>query len=305
MDEEEKIDITRKIYSNMTDVNVDNANIETNKRSVAFDAYYEIDGAVHTDQGCLRTVNEDSIKWAIIREPASQKFQTMLVTVADGMGGHAAGEIASRMAVDIIQQSSDSYSDNPHLLLRNAYDEANKAIYDYAQECNCQGMGTTCTTLLLLPTGALLAHVGDSRLYLIRGHRIFQLSEDDSLVAELVRAGKLTISEARHNSQRNVILRALGTHPTVQISIWQSLFPVNDDDTFVVCTDGLTDLVADDEICNIAQTRIADKACSQLIDLALARGGHDNISVGVFKIKCIGRKDNNSVTDTREYKVIQ
>jgi PPM family protein phosphatase len=272
--------------------------------SDSIEVKFEVDGAVKSDQGCIRTSNEDSIEWITIHDPYNKQSQGTLVVVADGMGGHAAGEIASSMAVDIIRNSYHSFTSNPQEMLKDAFYLANKSIFDVAQQQNYQGMGTTCTALLLLPGGALCAHVGDSRLYLVRGQRIFQLSEDDSLVAEMVRRGAISAQEARTHDQRNVILRALGTQPVVDIAIWPRLFPVKMDDTFVVCTDGLTDLVDDNEICQIVSTLRPDAACTQLIDLALSRGGADNVTVGVFKVNGSCFDEESTDRSTREHKVV-
>lgn len=265
---------------------------------------FEIDGSVKSDQGCVRTSNEDSIEWTSIQNPYSRQTQGTLVVVADGMGGHAAGEIASSMAVNIIRDSYHTYNSDPHEMLKRAFYQANKAIFELAQQPDYQGMGTTCTALLILPSGALCAHVGDSRLYLVRDQRIFQLSEDDSLVAEMVRRGALSLQEARRHDQRNVILRALGTQPVVNIAIWPALFPVKIDDTFVLCTDGLTDLVDDNEICLIINDHRPDLACQRLIDLALSRGGADNVTVGVFRISGKNLEIDSMEQNTREHKVV-
>ncbi len=200
--------------------------------------------AMQTDVGCERDANEDN---GVIVRPADPEVlarRGVLAVVADGMGGHAAGEIASRLAVDVIHRSFYASQGPIGPALKTALDAANDAVFQQAQEeTRLLGMGTTCVALVICASEASVASVGDSRLYLVRGGRIYQMTVDDSAVGKLVKEGTLRKEEARQHTERNVILRAIGTHPTVEISGWAEPFPVREHDVFVLCSDGLTDLV--------------------------------------------------------------
>jgi protein phosphatase len=148
------------------------------------------------------------------------------------------------------------------------------------------GMGTTCTALVLQQGVAFSAHVGDSRIYMRRGGQIYLMSEDHSAVMEMVKHGIISMEEARHHADKNVILRALGTSPEVEAAIWERPLPIQIGDQFLVCSDGLYDLVEDDEIERaLASAASPHEACEQLIALAKQRGGHDNITVGIVHIQ--------------------
>lgn len=238
---------------------------------------YELTGEVMSDVGCHRQLNEDH--GCLLRNE-----QTALLVVADGMGGHAAGEVASRLAVEVISQVYSETAIEP--ALENAFHAANREIYQAAtQNRELQGMGTTCTALMIRKGLAYSAHVGDSRLYLVRGGQIYLMSEDHSAVMEMVRRGLITLATARHHEDKNVILRALGTQPKVAVSVWSKPFPVQAGDQFVLCSDGLYDLVEDEEIKQTVFRAAPKVACEHLISLALQRGGHDNITVGVLGVR--------------------
>jgi protein phosphatase len=241
---------------------------------------YDIVATVRSDAGCHREVNEDHCLY----RPPNGDGRGALAIVADGMGGHAAGEVASRMAVEVVKRIYYDY-DDASVALEKAFREANRAIYRAARsDGRLNGMGTTCTALALRNGLAYCAHVGDSRLYLARGGEIYLMSEDHSAVMELVRRGMLSREAARNHADRNIILRALGTRPEADVTIWQEPFPVRAGDCFVLCSDGLSDQVADEEIKRIVLSSEPDAACEQLIALAKERGGHDNITVGVLKV---------------------
>jgi protein phosphatase len=244
-----------------------------------------VDAGFRSDAGCTREINEDQ---AAVVQPSDYRLsQTKgtLAVVADGMGGHTAGEVASRIAIDVIGHSYYASDKPPAEALTEAVIEANHAIHSAASNNGeLRGMGTTCTALALVGDTAFHAHVGDSRLYLVRSARAYQLSEDHSLVAQLVRDGILTVDEARGHPDRNVILRALGRQPDVEVSCWDKPLPVNDGDRFVLCSDGLHDLVSDDEIARIASASRSREACTKLIALACERGAPDNVSVCVLAV---------------------
>jgi protein phosphatase len=264
----------------------------------------EVIGHMLTDTGPARESNEDCAAYAIPRPPDPRSEIGMLALVADGMGGHAAGEVASAMAADIILRT---YYATPggdrHGALRQAFQDANRRIHAVAAaDPACRGMGTTCTALALLGRRAYVAHVGDSRLYLARGGRIRQLTTDHSLVMELVRAGHINRQQARCRSDRNIILRALGTRPDIDVELWQAPIAVQPGDRFLLCSDGLTDLVPDAEIGRALHALAPAEACRSLLGQAINAGGHDNVTVGVFIAEAPGR--SASARDTRTHGLV-
>lgn len=242
-----------------------------------------IAAALSTDPGCVRDHNEDSGR--IVRpQQGLETTRGILAVVADGMGGHASGEVASALAVDAIHRVYYESAGEPSAALAEALHAANREIYAHAsRDDRLQGMGTTCVALAIRGDEAHVASVGDSRLYLIRRGGIYQMTTDDSAVAALVAQGLITREQARTHEERNVILRALGTHADVQVTVWDQPLPVQRDDIFVLCSDGLTDLVEDHELLAIASTRPPAPACDALVALARERGGFDNITVAVLR----------------------
>lgn len=257
-----------------------------------------------SDAGCVRGVNEDCGRWIETRDAEKRQKKGLLLLVADGMGGHAGGEVASRMAVETIARVYYESPQDPQTALAEAFRVANHSIYQTArQKVQFQGMGTTCTALVLHRDAAYAAQVGDSRLYLVRGGNIFLMSEDHSAVMEMVRRGKMTINEARSHSDKNVILRALGTHPEVVVATWETPFPVREGDHFVLCSDGLYDLVGDEEIMQAVLGHNPPAACERLISLARQRGGHDNITAGIARLSLPEAEEEESaeLRKTREF----
>jgi serine/threonine protein phosphatase PrpC len=243
--------------------------------------------AMTTHPGLVRQNNEDVIACIVPDEGESAASRGLLAIVADGMGGHAAGEVASAIAADTIRRLYSKRDGSPDEVLKAAFAAANEAICRRARaDPACAGMGTTCTVLALRGETAFLAHIGDSRAYLLREGRLRQISEDHSLVAQLVRDGALTPEQAAKSPQRHVILRALGTEPAAEPAVWSQGLPLYPGDVFVLCSDGLTDLVDDRTIGDIVGQRLAPSgACAALIEAALAAGGIDNVSVGVLAIR--------------------
>ncbi len=158
-------------------------------------------------------------------------------------------------------------------------------------------MGTTCTALVLQNGAAFCAYVGDSRLYLVRNGEIFLMTEDHTAVMEMVRNGLITFEEARCHPERGVLVRACGTQPAVEVSIWKEPFPVRVGDVFVLCSDGLSDLVNEEEI-KSAVAQDVPSAGASLITLAKERGGHDNITVGLLRVKPMGGYAGVNTPDT-------
>jgi PPM family protein phosphatase len=246
---------------------------------------YKVITSIKTDPGCCRETNEDSITYVV---PSSEKLlrsKGLLAVVADGMGGHQGGEIASRKAIDIIRCVYYQSDKEPQLALTEAFQQANCAIYTLAnQKSDLNGMGTTCTALVFHNQEAFIAHVGDSRLYLLRDNQIYLMTEDHSEVRELVRRGIIRQQQAKTHPNKNVILRALGTRPTVEISFWPNPFPICLGDKFLLCSDGLYELVNDEEIKQSLILSDIHIASSSLVEKAKQRGGYDNITVAIFAV---------------------
>ncbi len=246
---------------------------------------FEIRVVIKTDVGCVRDLNEDSAHWSKPDSETQLAQRGVLVVVCDGMGGHAGGEIASKLAVETIESHYYSASSPVTNALKESLEAANSAIFNKAKrETQLRGMGTTGTALVLRGDQAYCAHVGDSRLYLVRSGGIYQMSEDHSAVMELVRRGLLRAEEARNHPQKNVVLRAVGTQPKVEVSVWDEPFPIRKGDRWLLCSDGLSDLVEDSELCDTITNNAIDVAGDLLIALARQRGGHDNITAAIVEV---------------------
>jgi protein phosphatase len=241
--------------------------------------------AASTDTGMRRTNNQDAV--AVVRASSPELFKTRghLFMVADGMGAHAVGEMASKLACDYIPHTYfKTKGGTPAEALTKAYQDVGAQIYNKAAaNPDFHRMGTTCSTLVVLPAGALIAHVGDSRVYRIRGGRIDQLSFDHSLVWELVRKGHMKPEQAQKAYPRNVITRSLGPEPTVEVDI-EGPLDIDAGDVFLICSDGLSGPVHDPEIGAIAAAFHPEEASRYLIHLANLRGGADNISVVIARV---------------------
>jgi protein phosphatase len=240
-----------------------------------------------TDIGCVRENNEDSYGY---HEPVADgdfAAKGWLLVVADGMGGHSGGEVASQMAVDTIREAyAASRQPDPAAALLEAFKAANQAVYDASrQNPRLRGMGTTCTALVLKGDRAYFAHVGDTRLYLIRDGAIRQLTDDHSYVMRLVRDGLITKAQAETHPHKNILERALGTKDTIDVDGSKDPIPVRKHDVFVLCSDGLTNLVSDEEIKELALASLPPSACQALVALAKSRGGYDNVTIQIVKIE--------------------
>jgi len=249
------------------------------------DPPYQIVISAMTDVGCRRESNQDATRSVVPGDPRVLLEKGVLVVVADGMGGHAGGETASRLAVDVVHRAYYDDLQPVREALADALRKANRVIYEMAVgEPELEGMGTTCTALVLHQGLAECAHVGDSRLYLIRDGEIYQMTEDHSMVRSLVARGVMTTDEARRHTDRNIILRALGRRPHVEVALWQSPFPFCAGDKFLLCSDGLHELVREDEMKDVVAAERPHNATARLVALARSRGGYDNITVAVASI---------------------
>ena len=246
-----------------------------------------LDYCDRTDIGRRRSNNQDS---KAVLEPWSRdvfKRRGWLFVVADGMGAHAAGEMASAIAAEQVPLVYEKHAGrSPAFALRQAIEQANSEIHAKGESSvDLKGMGTTCTALALVPRGALVGHVGDSRAYRVRGRRIEQLSRDHSLVWELQdlqAAGETVPDFDLRETPKNIITRSMGPHAQVQVDL-EGPFPVEDGDVFVLCSDGLSGQVSDAEIGLFAGTLPPREAADALVGLALVRGAPDNITVIVAR----------------------
>jgi PPM family protein phosphatase len=239
------------------------------------------DKAALTDVGRQRQSNEDSY---LDREP--------VFAVADGMGGARAGEVASRMAVEAFESAEPG--DGPEELLRGVAREANRRIYEMAQsDSEHAGMGTTLTAAMVTGREVAVGHVGDSRLYRLRDGKLERLTEDHSLVEELVRQGRLTPEEAETHPQRSIITRALGPEADVDVETFTHTGRTGD--VYLICSDGLSGMVSEDEMAAIVRESLSLKeAAYRLIDAANQNGGKDNITVVLFRLESDGDGDDEA-----------
>jgi len=243
----------------------------------------QITYAKGTDAGRARDHNEDYAEAFISSDPNQRRQKGDLFIVADGMGGHQAGEVASEGAVRLMWRDycADPAPDIPSSLVR-AIKQANASIYQQAQQVVTQtGMGTTVVAAIVRGRELYLANVGDSRAYLMRQGKVSQVTQDHSFVAEQIRAGILTREEARAHPQRNVITRALGSRPEVEVDTYSGELQAGD--VLLLCSDGLSEHVQEEDMQQILSRYLPEDAIQQLIALANNRGGNDNISVLIVR----------------------
>ena len=234
-----------------------------------------------TDVGQVRSQNQDYVYASDL--PVGNLPN--LYIVADGMGGHKAGDLASSYAVQTIVESIEKSTETrPALILQKAVRYANYRLFEKAAEREeYQGMGTTLVVLTVYGNEALAVNIGDSRLYEISGGEIVQISEDHSLVAELVRKGEISPVEARRHPDKNIITRALGIQDEAQLDLFP--FHVEPGDRYLLCSDGLSNMVEDTELCRIiSQEKDLSEIGAELILTANGNGGLDNIAVVLVEI---------------------
>lgn len=245
-----------------------------------------------TDIGRKREKNEDSL---VINPNMS------LFIVADGMGGHLGGEFASRLAVKTIEETVQRMLESSKKnianqlplqnlesgeILKHAIHAASQKIYEEAdRNVNLKGMGTTAVALWIQGTKGFIAHVGDSRAYLIREGKIQQLTQDHSFVAEQLRAGFITEEELKYHKFRNIITRSVGYQSDVDADL--QVRDLEEGDHFLLCSDGLTNLIEDPDLCRIVSKHEPKEACQRLIELANKKGGDDNITAIVASVESL------------------
>jgi protein phosphatase len=246
-----------------------------------------IEVASLTDIGRQRENNEDSyLYW----EPASdEEFQRKgrLAVVADGMGGYEGGLEASRLAVQTVRQVYDqAVSDTPQAALLAAFSVAHERIQNYAeQHPQFYGMGTTCTAFVLRGRQVHFAHIGDSRLYLVRRSGISQLTRDHSYVGRLVASGIVRSEDAETHPQRHILTAALGVGEGSLADSGEQELNLENGDALVLCTDGLWSLVSEQELETVITSNGPSESCAALVNMALERGGPDNITVQVLRLE--------------------
>ncbi|HET6326870.1 MAG TPA: PP2C family serine/threonine-protein phosphatase [Planctomycetaceae bacterium] len=250
-----------------------------------------------SDIGFRRRNNQDSYAVRMCSDAEIWREHGHLLMVADGMGGHAVGELASKIAADTVCHTFYKIRNTevPDAL-KQALETANAAINERGSlNRDFARMGTTCTALALCPQGAVIGHVGDSRLYRVRGDRIDQLTADHSVQWELMRQGRLRPDEVFLHESRHVITRSLGPEPVVQVDI-EGPYAVLPGDVYLICSDGLTGHVQDAEIGIIASELPPPEACRMLVNLANLRGGSDNVTVVIARVANVAGSDAEEET---------
>src|SRR5258707_2561596 len=243
-----------------------------------------VQAVLRTDVGLVRSENQDFGTYTTPSEEREAPPGGRLMVVADGMGGHRGGATASRLAGETVKaQYLGSESDDIPTALRDSLTRANSRIFHEAQaNPDLRGMGTTTSALVVRDGNAWLGHVGDSRIYLVRGDEIKQLTEDHSLVATMVRQGLITKVEAENHPRRNVLQRSMGVSEQVEIDV-RGPFPLQEGDVFVLCSDGLHGVVKEDEIREVAGKPLRE-AADEFIRRAIERGAPDNATVTVARV---------------------
>jgi PPM family protein phosphatase len=245
-----------------------------------------IEAASLTDVGLQRTNNEDSyIYW----EPESEEdFQRKgrLAVVADGMGGYEGGQEASRLAVESVRHVYDrDFHDDPQQTLILALESAHANIHRYAIEHpEFYGMGTTCTAIAIVDHRLYFAHIGDSRLYLVRGENISRLTRDHSYVGRLVESGIVRSEDAESHPQRHILTAALGSGRDITPHVPEQPVLLQSNDILILCTDGLWSLIGELDLAQVAMTHAPAEACAKLIQMALERGAPDNVTVVILRV---------------------
>lgn len=235
-----------------------------------------------TDIGQIRKINEDMY----YNDPERMG----LYIIADGMGGHQAGEVASALAVETLStflreplKANALRPSDVEETLRDAVVKANEAVYSLAtSEASYNGMGTTVVVCVVRDGRATIAHIGDSRAYLVRKRNLKQLTTDHSLVQELLSKGRITEAEAVDHPRKNILTRALGTDPAIEVDTMS--LELSDGDALLMCTDGISNHVDSQELLELTADNPPESACMEIIRLANSRGGFDNMTILILEI---------------------
>jgi len=245
-----------------------------------------IELAALSDVGCQRQNNEDRYSYWEPTSEAEFAVKGRLLTVADGMGGYEGGQEASRIAVEAVEAAYAAYTGEDVLAgLLQGFRAAHQDIQNYAvSHPALEGMGTTCTAAVLRREQLFFVHVGDSRLYLIRGGSISRLTQDHSYVSRLVAHGVISAEEAEFHPQRHILTAALGAGSDVEPDTSGTGIALGAEDRLVLCTDGLWGVVREPEIMKVVVEESPEEACRQLVEMARDRGGPDNITLQVVRV---------------------
>ncbi len=254
-----------------------------------------------TDVGCERENNEDYFCYSEPQADDEFRRKGRLAVVADGMGGEEGGEIASRLAVDAVRET---YLARPEPDPQECLIQAFKAAHDAILECvrqrpDLQDMGTTCTAVAITDGHAHFAHIGDTRLYLVRGSSLLRLTHDHTAINKLIEQGVITPDEADTHPQRHVLTAALGARREVSADFSPVPIPLESGDVLVLCTDGLWGQITDDELLSIVRSKAPAEACKELVRIAKNRGGPDNITVQILRIAAGEQKQPGSKNGSR------
>lgn len=236
-----------------------------------------------SDRGAVRQQNQDAYH---IAQPAPD---VALGIICDGMGGARAGNVASQLAIEAFlenanRQNLDQWRAEPEALLNLAAEQANEAVsYRSGIDPECRGMGTTMVAALVLGNMAYLLNVGDSRAYLVTREGITRITKDHSVVEDLVSRGKITPEEARQHPQKNLITRAIGAEANLRADMYRQ--PLGEDDALLLCSDGLSNLVTDQELLyEVVHGGESSQCCQRLLDIALSRGAPDNVTIVLLEM---------------------
>jgi protein phosphatase len=245
-----------------------------------------IEAASLTDVGLQRANNEDSYLYWEPESDAEFRRKGRLAIVADGMGGYEGGQEASRLAVETVRFVYDrNFDGDPQAVLNAAFQTAHETIQRYgAEHPEFHGMGTTCTALSILDNKVFFAHIGDSRLYLIRGPNISRLTRDHSYVSRLVESGIVRSEDAESHPQRHILTAALGSGREITPNTPAEPLLLEEGDTLLLCTDGLWSLINEQDLLRTVQENSPSDACARLVRMALDRGGPDNITLLVLRV---------------------
>lgn len=246
-----------------------------------------------TDVGNIRERNEDSF---LELEIVVNGNKGTLLVVADGMGGHRAGDVASRIVTETVKDHLLNHnSGDCSGILKDSIQHANINVLKMSQEKpECSGMGSTCTALLITDGRVFIAHAGDSRAYMVRNGQAHQLTTDHTVAEQMRIAGSMTYEKARFSPQRHILTNAVGTRSEIDIDVIDPLVILNGD-CYLLCTDGLSEFIEDREIANILERHPPGKACRLLVDIAKQRGGSDNITVQVAKVDDTGEGGDRNI----------
>ena len=245
-----------------------------------------IEMACLTDIGRQRANNEDSYLYWESDDPQDFRRKGRLAVIADGMGGYDGGQEASRLAVETVRHVYENrFSDSPVATLLEGFTTAHETIQRYALDHpQFHGMGTTCTAVSIVGQELTFAHVGDSRLYLVRADGVSRLTRDHSYVGRLVESGIVRSEDAESHPQRHILTAALGSGHTITPDGSASPISLQHGDTIVLCTDGLWSMVSETELARAVRANSPSQACLDLVKSALERGGPDNISVMILRV---------------------